>query len=83
MACIDFAEGPVGRVTPEVESTTPVKREKLFDCEHFRLWRVLGESPFTLGAICRACSHASRARDSSSTTTLMPPEKVTYSFCRQ
>jgi mannose-6-phosphate isomerase len=50
MACIDFAEGPVGRVAPEVESTTPVTREKLFDCEHFRLWRVRGESPFTVGA---------------------------------
>src|ERR1700730_12077692 len=49
MACIDFSEGPVGRITPEVESTTPVKREKLFDCEHFRLWRVRGESPFTVG----------------------------------
>jgi mannose-6-phosphate isomerase len=51
MACIDFAEGPVGRVTPLVETTTPVERERLFDCEHFVLWRLRGQSPFTVGAV--------------------------------
>ncbi len=25
-------------------------RERLFDCEHFRLWRLRGEGPFTFGA---------------------------------
>jgi mannose-6-phosphate isomerase len=50
IACIDFAEGPVGRVAPVVEATTPVEREKLFDCEHFLLWRLRGQSPFTVGA---------------------------------
>jgi mannose-6-phosphate isomerase len=51
MACIDFSEGPVGRVTPVVEATTPVERERLFHCEHFWLWRLRGQSPFTVGAI--------------------------------
>jgi mannose-6-phosphate isomerase len=50
MACIDFAEGPVGRTSPVVEATTPVNREKLFDCEHFRLWRLRGKSLFTVGS---------------------------------
>jgi mannose-6-phosphate isomerase len=50
MACIDFEEGAVGRVTPVVEATTPVEREKLFHCEHFWLWRLRGESPFSVGA---------------------------------
>ena len=50
MACIDFEEAPVGRVTPVVEATTPVERERLFHCEHFWLWRLRGESPFTVGA---------------------------------
>ncbi len=50
MACVDFSEGPVGRVTPVVETKTPVERERLFDCEHFRLWRLRGESSFTVGA---------------------------------
>jgi mannose-6-phosphate isomerase len=50
MDCIDFAEGPVGRVAPVLESATPVKREQLFDCEYFRLWRVAGVSPFSVGA---------------------------------
>jgi len=51
MNCIDFAEGPVGRGTPVVESATPVKREQLFDCEYFRLWRIGGELPFSVGAM--------------------------------
>jgi mannose-6-phosphate isomerase len=51
MACIDFAEGPVSRVTPVVETTTPVERERLFQCEHFWLWRLRGQSPFTVGAV--------------------------------
>ncbi len=50
MACIDFAEGPVSRVAPVVEATTPVERERLFQCEHFWLWRLRGRSPFTVGA---------------------------------
>jgi mannose-6-phosphate isomerase len=50
MACIDFAEGAVGRVAPVLEATTPVNREKLFDCEHFRLWRLRGERSFSVGA---------------------------------
>ena len=45
IACIDFSEGPVCQVTPVVESSTPVEREKLFDCEYFRLWRLRGQSP--------------------------------------
>ena len=50
MACIDFAEGPVSLVEPVVEATTPVQRERLFHCEHFWLWRLRGESPFSVGA---------------------------------
>ena len=37
-------------MTPVVETTTPVERERLFDCEHFLLWRLRGESPFAVGA---------------------------------
>ncbi|MCL5671722.1 MAG: hypothetical protein M1423_10590 [Acidobacteria bacterium] len=48
--CIDFAEDAAGLVVPEVEGKTPVERERLFDCEHFRLWRLRGQSPFTVGA---------------------------------
>jgi mannose-6-phosphate isomerase len=50
MACIDFAQGAIGPVTPVVEEAKPVRRERLFDCEHFRLWRLCSESPFTVGA---------------------------------
>ena len=50
LASIDFAESNGGFVTPLVVTTTPVERERLFDCEHFLLWRLRGESPFNVGA---------------------------------
>jgi mannose-6-phosphate isomerase len=49
LACIDFAQGEVGPVSPVVEA--PAERERLFQCEYFRLWRVYGQSPFTVGAV--------------------------------
>ncbi len=49
LACIDFSQVAIGPTAPVVESTTPVRRERLFDCEHFRLWRLRGETPFTVG----------------------------------
>jgi mannose-6-phosphate isomerase len=49
-ACIDFASSIGGLVSPLVVTTTPVEREILFDCEHFQLWRLRGESPFNVGA---------------------------------
>jgi mannose-6-phosphate isomerase len=51
IACTNFAQGEVGPAVPVVESTTPVVRERLFDCEHFRLWRLRGVSPFVVGAL--------------------------------
>jgi mannose-6-phosphate isomerase len=33
-----------------VQATVPEERERLFDCDAFRLWRLHGESPFTVGA---------------------------------
>ena len=50
LACIDFTECAGGLVAPVVEATTPVERERLFQCEHFRLWRLRGQLPFTVGA---------------------------------
>lgn len=50
LACVDFADGAAGLVTPVVEATAPVERERFFHCEHFWLWRLQGHSPFTVGA---------------------------------
>jgi mannose-6-phosphate isomerase len=36
---------------PLVEGIIPVRRELFFYCEHFHLWRLRGESPFTVGEI--------------------------------
>ena len=43
LASIDFGSSGAGLVTPVVEATTPVRRERLFDCDQFRVWRLLGE----------------------------------------
>jgi mannose-6-phosphate isomerase len=51
LACIDFSQGEIGPVTPVVEATTPVARQRLFQCQQFRLWRWFGQSPFTIGAV--------------------------------
>jgi len=50
LASIDFAESTGGLVTPFVVTTAPVERERLFDCDHFLLWRLRGESSFGVGA---------------------------------
>ncbi|MGB7761527.1 MAG: type I phosphomannose isomerase catalytic subunit [Bryobacteraceae bacterium] len=50
LACINFGECAGGLVTPVAEATSPVERERLFRCEQFWLWRLRGQSPFTVGA---------------------------------
>ncbi|HUY82586.1 MAG TPA: type I phosphomannose isomerase catalytic subunit [Acidobacteriaceae bacterium] len=50
LACVDFVDGASGLVSPVVEAETPVKRERLFDCDAFQLWRLQSQSPFPAGA---------------------------------
>jgi mannose-6-phosphate isomerase len=50
LACIDFGESAGGLVAPVVEATEAVECERLFQCEHFRVSRLRGQSPFTVGA---------------------------------
>ena len=50
IACIDFEQGIIGSVVPEVEEVKPVLQERLFLCEHFGLRRLNGESSFKVGA---------------------------------
>ena len=49
MACIDFAQGAIRPVVPVVEDAKPVLHERLFEDEHFELWRLHSKSPFTVG----------------------------------
>jgi mannose-6-phosphate isomerase len=51
LSCIDFAHGALVPVAPVAEATTPAERERLFDCEYFRLWRLRGREPFPIGAV--------------------------------
>lgn len=50
LTCIDFDQGVLAPVRPLLEADAPARRERLFDCEHFCLWRIQGELPFTVGA---------------------------------
>ncbi len=50
LACTDFGQGALGPVLPVLETTAPVRRERLFDCEHFSLRRLQGDLPFEVGA---------------------------------
>jgi mannose-6-phosphate isomerase len=49
LASIDFANCGCGLVSPVVEANAPVERERLFQCEYFRLWRIRGKLPFAVG----------------------------------
>ena len=51
LACIDFTQSATKPVVPIVEAIAPVRNERLFHCEHFDLWRLRGQSPFTVGGI--------------------------------
>jgi mannose-6-phosphate isomerase len=50
LQCIDLRQGAIGPIAPVVEMTEPVTRERLVDCDHFRLWRLGGAEPFSVGA---------------------------------
>lgn len=49
MTCIDFAQGAIETVTPRVDQTTPVLREKLFQCDQFGVTRISGQMSFIVG----------------------------------
>lgn len=49
LQCVDMKQGIVGPVTPSLAGTTPIRRERLLDCSHFRVWRVSGSATFDVG----------------------------------
>ena len=50
LACIHFGKCAGGLVSPTIEATAPVERERLFHCKYFWLSRLHGDLPFTVGA---------------------------------
>jgi len=50
MACINFSQGAVLPITPQIEHAKPVLREKLIDCRQFGLTRITSAVSFTVGA---------------------------------
>jgi mannose-6-phosphate isomerase len=50
MACIDFEKVAIGPVAPVMEEAAPIRRERLFHCDHFSMWRHKGQSAFPVGA---------------------------------
>lgn len=50
LSCINYDESLAGVVLPMQETTAHVRREMLFKNDHFWLWRLRAQSPFTVGA---------------------------------
>jgi mannose-6-phosphate isomerase len=50
MACINWKQGEIEPVKPNVEKTEPVLEEKLVHCDHFGIRRLSGDLPFMVGA---------------------------------
>ncbi|MEO6946887.1 MAG: type I phosphomannose isomerase catalytic subunit [Nitrobacter sp.] len=50
LACVDMKRGAIHPIVPLVVTLLPEKREQIFDCPHFRLWRLHGTMPFIVGA---------------------------------
>jgi mannose-6-phosphate isomerase len=50
IACIDFSLTDIGPVKPKTVETKPTVKEKLFDNEHFILWRTETGNEFNAGA---------------------------------
>jgi mannose-6-phosphate isomerase len=49
-ACINFDDAAGGLVTPVPGTISHVRRERLLKCAQFDLWRLQGQSPFSVGA---------------------------------
>ena len=50
MACIDYKQIAIRPVAPVEEQAAPARRERLFRCDKFAVWRHTGQSPLTVGA---------------------------------
>ena len=49
LACIDFARGAPSPMVPVIEEGKTARRERLVHCKHFGLWRIAGDTPFSVG----------------------------------
>ncbi len=49
VACVDFDQVSIGPVIPVVLEDAPARRERLFHCEQFSVWRHMGLTPFPVG----------------------------------
>jgi mannose-6-phosphate isomerase len=50
LACIDLGQGAIAPTPPWVEETKPALRERLIQCDKFRVTRIRAELSFTVGA---------------------------------
>jgi len=49
LACVDFDQVNLGPVIPVPDKNDPARKERLFDCKHFILWRIKSNEPFNVG----------------------------------
>ncbi len=51
IACVDPAQGAILPSLPTVDIANPDRREQLFDCPHFLVWRFQSAASFAVGAV--------------------------------
>ncbi|OYY91817.1 MAG: mannose-6-phosphate isomerase [Sphingomonas sp. 28-66-16] len=49
LQCVDLAQGVIGPLAPQIESSGSVRRERLLDSPHFRLCRITASTPYAVG----------------------------------
>jgi mannose-6-phosphate isomerase len=50
LACINFKQTVIGPVAPQIHDAKPLPWERLIHCDHFGVWRLIGQFPFIIGA---------------------------------
>ena len=49
LRCVDLAQGAIQPTVPQIEESGSIRRERLLDCPHFRLWRITASIPYSVG----------------------------------
>ena len=85
VASVDFEQVTIGPVAPMVLEVAPARREQLFHCEHFSVWRHTGNRRSLSAQRARRGSWfpSSATASLSTTETVIPSAAATPCSCRR
>lgn len=49
LRCVNLAQGVIRPTVPQTEESGSIRRDRLLDCPHFRLWRITASVPYPVG----------------------------------